>query len=173
MLFDVTHQEPDDQDADYKCYYAAHCQDQQFVAVKYEADPQNVFYKFQQGSTDHDGNSQIKGELCGYAALQPDQQAADDSGTGTGCARHQGQQLEDTYLDGFAVRDILYVFNASGTDVTGLDQDKQDAIENQGDCYNFRCKEMFLHPVVKQDTDDGGRQAGYNDFSPQVQGRAV
>ena len=28
MLFDVTHQEPDDQDADYKCYYAAHCQDQ-------------------------------------------------------------------------------------------------------------------------------------------------
>ena len=103
MLFDVAHQESDYDDADDKCNNASHCKDQQFAAVEYKANPQDVFDQFQQGSADHDRDSQIKSKFRRHAAFQPDEQAADDGGTGTGRAGNQGQQLENAYLDGFLI----------------------------------------------------------------------
>ena len=165
----VGHKEPDDKNADDKGHDASDRQYQQFASVKHEADPQNVFYQLQERSADHDGNGQVKGEFCRYAAFQPDQQSADDSGTGAGSAGDQGKQLEYTHLNGFGIRNVMYVFNFSGTDIPGFDQDEKYTVENQGNRYHFRCKKMFFHPVVEQDADDGSGKAGGNDFSPEIQ----
>ena len=173
MLLYIAHQEPDHQDADDKCYNAAHGQDQKFAAVKDKAHPQYLFEQFKQGSADHDGNRQVKGKFRRYASLQPDQQTADDGGTGTGGSGDQGQELEDADLYGFSVRNVHYAFYFSRTDVPGFDHDKQNTVNNQGYGYYFRRKEMFFHPVVEEDADDSGRQTGGDDLSPEVKGRPV
>ena len=76
MLFDVGHQETDDQDTDNEGDQAAHGKDQQFAAVKYEANLKDVFDQLQQGGADHDGDCQIKGEFRRNAAFQADEQDA-------------------------------------------------------------------------------------------------
>ena len=110
MFFNVAHEESDDDNADKKSNEAAYGQNQQLVTGKDKTYMHNVFDQFQQGSADHDGDSQIKGELCRHAAFQPDHQAANDGGTGTGGAGDQGKQLKDAHFKGFPVGNIFDFF---------------------------------------------------------------
>ena len=114
----------------------------------------------------HDRDGQKEGELGRHRPGQPAQHAAQDGRTAAAGAGDQGQHLPPAHGQGAFVGDAAELggFGRAGP---ALDQDKSDAVNDQHQRHHNAVVQVVVHPVVQQDAQHRGGQAGNDDLEPQ------
>ena len=169
MLFDIIHQEADRKDRDDKRHDAAHQQRADLTERK-DAALGKELDQLEAGSARHDRDGQKEGELGRTGAAHAAEQAADDGRAAAGGAGDQRQHLPCAHDD------CLLVGNAAqlgGGRYAGaaLDQNERNAVDDQHDRNDHAVVEVCVHPVIQQQAQHGGGQAGHKDLAPQPHDR--
>ena len=79
IFLDVSHQEFDRDNGNYKCHYHSHDQDHHLCSCERETE----FQDFQKTGSEHDRDSQEEGKFCCYCTGGSCKDTTDNGGTGT------------------------------------------------------------------------------------------
>ena len=142
MLFDVGHQEPDDDKGNQECGHKGNGQDDPLGGTETA-----VFQKLQCAGTYHNRDGKVEGEFGSSLAGNAQQKGSQNGCTGTGGTGENGcEQLENTDEECGPETNVSDITD-SGSPVTvnGLNEDKCDADDNQGNGNTHRTLEHILH----------------------------